>query len=876
MIPCKFFAEGRCTKGSSCPFLHSQQGIASSSSARLPLAISRIVPNIDTYKTLENARPKPICHFFVRGICKKGDACPFSHAASPQVESPSRESTAPSPAPQDTRAFVPCKYFLRGQCGKGKECAYAHAGKADAELDHSVAADTNKEDEQDDFSREMSGAFVHFDDGGRISKLVLSWEYASVRLVGLPKEESKASISALLNDLGFKVSEESIRMWVATESKCANAIIQVDDVSLAKDVCVALLKLKAESRPGYCELDAVPTSRQPPSWSITRRVNCNKVKISWHKATRTAWMNFGNGEIAKRVSDKFNRGLYTVLGQAIKADQAHRSASRGGHNSVAWSVLLRDIPIKATQAQLRDALSSEFDQPRHVEVSSSRMSSDLATIAVFVESLLSKIGSVKFSMLPETQGKRTKAVALFKEEVDARDAVQSLHDKPQDFLNGGKLTVNQICSSKFKIATSIYDVTKDRLSIEATQWRDRHVMVQFYSSTSPARSFVTVKIEGEEIKNVATAANAIEHIVAGKTVLHGDEPLWSPAIASSRGFEAVRQLQKERGVVIVRDKPRRQMKFFGPDEKYDQIRHSLIELLEIGECSIQTIDLSETQYIWACNGGFKQIIGVLGPDVASLDVVSKPRRIVINGTRKEHHVALEILSGKMNNLHMASHPHSNQDCSICWTEAENPVVTSCDHPYCIECIENLCSSAASPQKEFLICCEGDTGACGKLLPLAELQEHLSSVAFEDLLESSFRSYVGRHPQDFRYCPTPDCGYIYRPTGGKDNHICPKCLEAICTGCHQQHGAMACEEYKDIKSGGYEAFKKYKDEMGIKDCPKCTTPMEKTEGCNHMTCGGCGAHVCWVCLKSFPESSQCYDHMHAQHGSIGLDHLMHIF
>lgn len=87
--------------------------------------------------------------------------------------------------------------------------------------------------------------------------------------------------------------------------------------------------------------------------------------------------------------------------------------------------------------------------------------------------------------------------------------------------------------------------------------------------------------------------------------------------------------------------------------------------------------------------------------------------------------------------------------------------------------------------------------------------------------------------------------------------------------------MTCAEYQDLESGGYAAFEKFKKEMQIKDCPKCSTPMEKTDGCNHMTCQGCGTHICWVCMRTFGASGPCYDHMNKAHGSIGLGEIDYV-
>lgn len=107
------------------------------------------------------------------------------------------------------------------------------------------------------------------------------------------------------------------------------------------------------------------------------------------------------------------------------------------------------------------------------------------------------------------------------------------------------------------------------------------------------------------------------------------------------------------------------------------------------------------------------------------------------------------------------------------------------------------------------------------------------------------------------------------------HLCHKCLNSICLTCHASHGRMTCADYKYISSGEAAATEELKKQLGIKDCPRCKTLMEKTEGCDHMQCKGCGTHICWVCLRTFSESGSTYKHMNEAHGGIGLDQLAYV-
>ncbi len=94
------------------------------------------------------------------------------------------------------------------------------------------------------------------------------------------------------------------------------------------------------------------------------------------------------------------------------------------------------------------------------------------------------------------------------------------------------------------------------------------------------------------------------------------------------------------------------------------------------------------------------------------------------------------------------------------------------------------------------------------------------------------------------------------------------MTTSCKPCNAAHDGRTCAEHRAaIDNAEMEA---YEVAHGIKKCPQCKTRIEKTEGCNHMTCRGCEAHICWVCMMVCESAKACYKHMVEVHGSIGLD------
>ncbi len=484
-----------------------------------------------------------------------------------------------------------------------------------------------------------------------------------------------------------------------------------------------------------------------------------------------------------------------------------------------------------------------------------------------IRSLLTEIGPVEWwEVTLETTAKRVKATAIFLDETDARDAVSQLNGKELPFHDNGKLTVNIVYSAKVRVRSDLYNAVVSRVNTQAPAWNERHVLFRAYPSSR------ILRVEGESATEVAGCKAVIESIMEGVAVKDGQAILWDSSLKhDGLLWGLIKQQQQELEVIVVRDKKKQVLRLFGTEKKCIEAQRQLADLFrtQTSASSTHPIYLDRVTLHWACSGGFKEISSRLGTEKVRFDIVSK--KIVVSGSLVDYDLALALVNGRelTDRLRSKTVPGTTaeEDCSVCWTTADAPVRTACDHIYCQDCFENSCKAPSPSGSDFALICHGDQDNCKRAISLQDLHEHLSSTIFEEVLDRSFASYVQRHPDELRFCPTPDCGYVYRVTTSASTHTCPNCLQATCSACHGAHVNMTCAEYKDIQSGRYAAFQKLKAEIGIKDCPKCKTLIEKLAGCNHITCVGCNIHICWVCLKTFPSGGPVYEHMGSIHGGI---------
>lgn len=199
-------------------------------------------------------------------------------------------------------------------------------------------------------------------------------------------------------------------------------------------------------------------------------------------------------------------------------------------------------------------------------------------------------------------------------------------------------------------------------------------------------------------------------------------------------------------------------------------------------------------------------------------------------------------------------------CGICFEEYEYESMSSaaCGHPFCGDCWRGYISAAINegPACLMLRCPEPSCRAAvgpDLISGLVSQQEH------DRYKHYLLRSYVEQQSK-IKWCPAPDCKYAVKFDafyGTRSYDVSCLCSHSYCWNCTEEnHRPVDCETVR-------KWILKNKDNsqnaqwilVNTKPCPKCKRPIQKNQGCHHMTCTPpCRYEFCWYCLAKFESYS----------------------
>ncbi|KAM3742155.1 hypothetical protein ACB098_07G049500 [Castanea mollissima] len=169
-------------------------------------------------------------------------------------------------------------------------------------------------------------------------------------------------------------------------------------------------------------------------------------------------------------------------------------------------------------------------------------------------------------------------------------------------------------------------------------------------------------------------------------------------------------------------------------------------------------------------------------------------------------------------------------CSICYENFRVSMMgwVSCGRPFCRDCWEKC------PKP----CC--------------------NAVVDCDLIDLFAKKEDNESTKKYKWCPGVDCEYaIELCEGGGDEcyYVCCHCNNGFCWNfMDDAHRPVDCETVAkwQLKNSS-EAQNTAWMLINTKPCPKCGKPIEKNQGCMHMTCmKPCKHEFCWLCLGPWKE------------------------
>lgn len=120
--------------------------------------------------------------------------------------------------------------------------------------------------------------------------------------------------------------------------------------------------------------------------------------------------------------------------------------------------------------------------------------------------------------------------------------------------------------------------------------------------------------------------------------------------------------------------------------------------------------------------------------------------------------------------------------------------------------------------------------CTELVSMENIRYLLEPKEFDRFKYFKEKNEKEMNPNN-KFCHRPDCGELL--TKIEDRLVCDKCQAIYCEICLQPfHEGNSCDIV--LKNALENTFKIFK----IKKCPNCKSPIEKSEGCNHMNCKKC--------------------------------------
>ncbi|KAL0566600.1 hypothetical protein V5O48_015410 [Marasmius crinis-equi] len=829
---------------------------------------------------MSTSQPQEVCSFFVQGRCRFGRNCRKSHTLNEGGNH--AQNTTDTHITRTTKKLQTgqgvCFNWAKGRCTWGDRCKFRHDAttprdgensRPEGAVEKGKSTRSHPERAQHDAAPKTiqhlasGGTIVKFSAGLAIDRILTGPDASHIHIINLPLETKAAEVLNLLREHA-RIEEEicylvDLKPSKGKREKEAHLIIEH---GLGQDLEDVTLQVRGHT----------VTVEMSDSGSGTvegmNTTNGAVLSISWRIPIARFVVTYLSPEDAAA-----NRSVLSgrvVNGRKIRVQENRvRGRGMGGGPEVdPCSLFVTGLSVDTSVDELQDLLHSAPLSVRKL----------LGSLGYFDESRVEEsvkeevrgvVGGAEFrpSQMDASEQNRSLRVQ-FRSWEDAKKVYDALLDKSIPYIGYSAFRLWLPHPYQITIPVQQYRTQKKQWDglVEGTSTKGTGTSKK--DSVLHVREFpdnVVLRVGGDDTKAVGMLKVRVESLVAGETL----QGLWHVWFGSAEGRRFLDSVHTATGAYVRHDWRAKGLRVFGDPAAVARAREMMRGEVDRLAGLEYTETLKPRSIRFFIREGVAELKKELGEESVTLNISPYPSRITIRGGADARHLLRTLvdksLANDLNTAETSATQESEILCPICLMEVSIPVKLGCGHEYCTACLLHFLTADI---KTFPVVCIGNEAACNEPIPLSIFQKYLDPPQFSALMETAFTTYIERNQQAYRYCKTPDCKQVYRcdssssSSSGKTRQ-CPSCLAAICIQCHEEgHDGMTCEERQmHAEDRLSDAWAR---EVGAKKCPSCQVWIEKSAGCNHMTCKLCNTHFCWVCMGVF-EPGMIYRHMGEVHG-----------
>ncbi|KAH0587100.1 Putative uncharacterized protein, chloroplastic [Termitomyces sp. J132] len=697
----------------------------------------------------------------------------------------------------------------------------------------------------------FGSTLVSFSAGLEVKGLVTGFESCLLTIRNIPSDAKPQEIIDLFTQQGMSQHDVRVVSLQPTDDSHREAKV-LTSTDKGRLVAVGLDGIEFRNETLEFEVGEIVSAN---TMGESNSGHADTLTITWFSPSLTMVATYSSMDIARQQQQSLNRKI--VRGRRIKTE-INRPPPIGPalHFYNPNSIKIMGIPIDTPVSEVESVAGS---------LSVRSIKSNIYDLQEFLRDLqqhlisLPNIRMVSFDRVKDKESDGLVTIkARFENWEDANTARTSLEGKRfRSEYPTFRLQLPPPLDFRSVIPIQQYEAQQRLWDTFAKDSSDKGPRVYIDKRANVA----IIRLSGDEKRLVGALKVRVETLVAGEKL---DAIYWHRSLLRREGREFLAKVFSSTKVYVRIDYKTQSLKIYGEGESKERARRMIAD--EVARLGLQewTVFLKRQSVGYFVRKGLAALKELLGEDAVSLDLASTPCKLTIRGGENARHTLSNFIDQSLNDLDLGLSDSSNDICPICYDAvSNNPLVLGCKHIYCTDCIRHYITSA-SETKNFPLTCMGDEAKCKIPISIPVIRKFLPQQQFENLVNIAFFTYLDQHPQEFRYCTTPDCTQIYR-ANTQSMLKCPSCFAEVCSSCHEEaHEGMSCEDRQARKAQHEEQLNdSWATTHGVKRCPACSVYIEKVEGCNHMTCR-CGVHICWICVRVFP-AQQIYTHLGEVHG-----------